>query len=117
MNHRGLDQKAAIRLRDYLEAPIIDFPWLKVYTEAENRRGLLALWELARRLESPLSLRAPLAEMRDHRYLFHLHEAKKAMDAGQYSLACHELQDVIHFYHNRQVLYNILNMLKPYLEG
>lgn len=117
MNHQARDQKAAIRLRDYLEEPITDFPWLQVYTEAENRRGLLALGELARRLETPLSLRAPLVEMQDHKYIFHLHEAKKAMDAGQYSLACHELLDVIHFYHNRQVLYNVLNMLKPYLEG
>lgn len=58
-------------LRDYLEEPISDFPWLQVYTEEENRRGLLALRELARRIRSRKGYRCG--------YLSHIFTAERAL--------------------------------------
>ncbi len=104
-------------MEEYLSEPIHNFPWLREYTVEENQRGMRALLELTHRLDSPMGVsRAKFAPMNDHKYLYHLFEAKKAMDEGRYSLACHELLDVIHFYHNHQVLYNVREMLGHYLE-
>ncbi|KAF5069150.1 hypothetical protein DSECCO2_235430 [anaerobic digester metagenome] len=97
-------------LRDYLEEPINDFPWLRVYTEDENRRGLLALRELAQRI------RTRRGQLLHCGYLFHIFTAQKALGMGQYSLACHELQDVVHFYQAPEVMALIYKMLTPYFD-
>ncbi|WP_294857341.1 zinc ribbon domain-containing protein [uncultured Oscillibacter sp.] len=96
-------------LRDYLEEPVNDFPWLRVYTEAENRRGLLALRELAQRI------RSRRGQLLHCGYLFHIFTAERALAMGQYSLACHELLDVVHFYQAPEVTALIYKMLEPYL--
>ncbi len=96
-----------MKLRDYLEEPISDFPWLRVYTEEENRRGLLALRELARRIRSRKGYCCG--------YLSHIFTAERALAMGQYSLACHELLDVVHFYQAPEVTALIYKMLEPYL--
>lgn len=96
-------------LRDYLEEPVNDFPWLRVYTEEENRRGLLALRELAQRI------RTRRGQLLHCGYLFHIFTAQKALGMGQYSLACHELQDVVHFYQSPEVMALIYKILEPYL--
>lgn len=104
------DQSDKQALRDYLEEPVNDFPWLRVYTEEENRRGLLALRELARRI----SIKRGWLLLHCG-YLFHLFTAQKALSMGQYSLACHELQDVVHFYQAPEVTALIYKMIEPYL--
>lgn len=96
-------------LRDYLEEPVNDFPWLRVYTEDENRRGLLALRELAQRI------RTRRGQLLHCGYLFHIFTAQRALGMGQYSLACHELQDVVHFYQSPEVMALIYKILEPYL--
>ena len=48
-------------------------------------------------------------------YLFHIFTAQRALGMGQYSLACHELQDVVHFYQAPEVTALIYKMLEPYL--
>lgn len=103
-------QSSKQALRDYLEEPINDFPWLRVYTEDENRRGLLALRELAQRI------RTRRGQLLHCGYLFHIFTAQKALGMGQYSLACHELQDVVHFYQAPEVMALIYKMLTPYFD-
>ncbi|MDN0033185.1 hypothetical protein [Oscillibacter ruminantium] len=102
-------QSSKQALRDYLEEPVNDFPWLRVYTEEENRRGLLALRELAQRI------RTRRGQLLHCGYLFHIFTAQKALGMGQYSLACHELQDVVHFYQSPEVMALIYKILEPYL--
>ncbi|WP_312938749.1 zinc ribbon domain-containing protein [Oscillibacter sp.] len=97
-------------LRDYLEEPVNDFPWLRVYTEKEDRRGLLALRELAQRI------RTRRGQLLHCGYLFHIFTAQKALGMGQYSLACHELQDVVHFYQAPEVTALIYKMIEPYFD-
>lgn len=104
-----LVQSSKQALRDYLEEPVNDFPWLRVYTEEENRRGLLALRELAQRI------RTRRGQLLHCGYLFHIFTAQKALGMGQYSLACHELFDVVHFYQSSEVTALIYKMLEPYL--
>ncbi|WP_312281026.1 zinc ribbon domain-containing protein [Oscillibacter sp.] len=94
--------------RNYLEEPISDFPWLRVYTEEENRRGLLALRELARRIRSKRGYCCG--------YLSHIFTAERALGMGQYSLACHELLDVVHFSQAPEVTALIYKMLEHYLD-
>lgn len=97
-------------LRDYLEEPVNDFPWLRVYTEEENRRGLLALRELAKRI------RTRRGQLLHCGYLSHIFTAERALAMGQYSLACHELQDVVHFYQAPEIMALIYKMLTPYFD-
>lgn len=97
-------------LRDYLEEPVNDFPWLRVYTEDENRRGLLALRELAQRI------RTRRGQLLHCGYLSHIFTAQKALGMGQYSLACHELFDVVHFYQAPEVTALIYKMIEPYFD-
>lgn len=97
-------------LRDYLEEPIHDFPWLRAYTEEENRRGLLALRELAQRI------RTRRGQLLHCNYLFHIFTAQRALGMGQYSLACHELFDVVHFHQAPEVTALIYKMIEPYFD-
>lgn len=101
-------------LRAYLTDPISDFPWLREYTDEENKRGLQALRELKTRLDT-VTVRMRPAAMANQKYILHLYSAKKALDKGQYSLACHELLDVLYFYcQYQQVLCVVSDMIKPY---
>lgn len=106
--HGGRDEQA--ELRDYLCEPVNDFPWLRVYTEEENRRGLLALRELAQRI------RSRRGQLLHCGYLFHIFTAQKALGMGQYSLACHELLDVVHFSQTPEVTALIYKMIEPYFD-
>jgi hypothetical protein len=105
------DQSDKQALRDYLEEPVNDFPWLRVYTEEENRCGLLALRELAQRI----SIKRGWLLLHCG-YLFHIFTAQKALGMGQYSLACHELLDVVHFSQAPEVTALIYKMIEPYYD-
>ena len=85
----------------------------------KTNEAVLALEELARRIQYLLdSGQAAVEPNLEHGYMFHLYQAEKAMRTGRYALACHELQDVIHFRHgiSRQVLMIVLHQLQSYLE-
>ena len=104
-------------LRTYLMDPVRDFPWLRVEPPEERQRGRDGLLELRKRILQTRK-QAEIVPNLDHEYLYHLNQARKAMEEGRYGLACHELKDVIHFREgiSRQVLNNILALIESHLE-
>ena len=105
--------------RAYLMETVTGFYWEGFEPPSDDIRGRLALEELARRIQYLLdSGQATVEPNLEHGYMFQLYQAEKAMRTGRYALACHELQDVIHFRHgiSRQVLMIVLHQLQSYLE-
>lgn len=105
--------------RAYLMESVEGFYWDGFEPPNDDMRGRLALEELARRIQRLLdSGQAAVEPNLEHEYMFHLYQAEKAMRTGCYALACHELQDVIHFRHgiSRQVLTIVLHQIHSYLE-
>ncbi len=93
---------------------VSNFLYLLFGPPNDDMRGRLTLEELSRRIQRLLdSGQAAIEPNLEHGYMFQLYQAEKAMRTGRYALACHELQDVIHFRHgiSRQVLMIVLHQL------
>lgn len=107
------------KIRSYLMETVSGFSWCRQEPKELSERGRRALLELARRIQEPyVKSNATVRRDQPHEYFYHLYEAKKALEIGRYGLACHELEDVLHLGQQLswQVLYNILKLIRTYLE-